>query len=155
VRLTRTRTSLPRLARKRSATGPTGITSSGSSSPKSRVDGTNLVLSPCAAQLPDGSIDTEITVTTDPPHVNIYELVDGDTRERRRVNLKDARKVAQALLEAVDEVDRAASDNQQDPTGGPSSFGGGPILGRLRTLQCAVHRPVRAAQCGHSIDSKR
>src|SRR6478736_4329953 len=28
---------------------------------------------PCAAQLPDGSIDTEAKVTTDPPHVTIYE----------------------------------------------------------------------------------
>ena len=30
-------------------------------------------LSPCAAQLPDGSIDTDATVTTDPPHMDIDE----------------------------------------------------------------------------------
>ena len=50
-------------------------------SPKIRVDGTNFVLSPCAAQLPDGSIDTEATVTNDPPHMDIYELVDGRMHE--------------------------------------------------------------------------
>ena len=44
-----------------------------------RVEGTNFVLSPCAAQLPDGSIDTETTVTNDPPHVTIYEFADGET----------------------------------------------------------------------------
>ena len=68
------------------------------------VDGTNFVLSPCAAQLPDGSIDTDATVTNDPPHVTIYELVDGNMHEGMRVDLKDARKLAQALLEAADET---------------------------------------------------
>ena len=62
---------------------------------KTRVDGTNFVLSPTAAQLPDGSIDTEATVTTAPPHVTIYELVDGEMHEGLRVNLKDASKRAQ------------------------------------------------------------
>ena len=33
---------------------------------KTRVDGTNFVLSPCAAQLPDGSIDTEGLVSEAP-----------------------------------------------------------------------------------------
>ncbi len=76
---------------------------------KTRADGTNFVLWPCAAQLPDGSIDTEATVTNDPPHVDINELVDGRLHERMRVDLKDARKLAQALLEAADELDRWAN----------------------------------------------
>ena len=42
-----------------------------------RVEGTNIVLSPCAAQLPDGSIDTEAAFTDQPPHVFIEELRDG------------------------------------------------------------------------------
>ena len=66
-------------------------------------------LSPTAAQLPDGSIDTEATVTTAPPHVTIYELVDGEMHEGLRVNLKDASKRAQALREAADEIDRWAN----------------------------------------------
>ena len=73
---------------------------------ETRVDGMNLVVSPCAAQLPDGSIDTEATVTTDPPHVDIYELVDGDMHERLRVNLRDAGKFAQALLDAFVAIER-------------------------------------------------
>jgi hypothetical protein len=76
---------------------------------ESGVDGTNLVLSPVAAQIPDGSIDTEATVTTDRPHVTIYEFADGDTHERLRVNLKDARKLAQLPLDATDELDRCAT----------------------------------------------
>jgi hypothetical protein len=74
-----------------------------------RVEGTNIVLSPCAAQLPDGSIDTEATVASDPPHVTIYEITNGHTWERMRVDLTDARKLAQALLDAADEIDRWAT----------------------------------------------
>jgi hypothetical protein len=73
---------------------------------ETRVEGTAFVLSPCAAQLPDGSIDTECTATNDPPHVTIYELVDGNMHERLRVDLKDAGKLIQALTEAADELVR-------------------------------------------------
>ena len=75
---------------------------------ETRVDGTNFVLSPCAAQLPDGSIDTDATVTNDPPHVTIY-LVDGQMHEGLRVGLKDARKLVKALSDAVDRLDRWAT----------------------------------------------
>ena len=42
------------------------------------VGGTNIVLTPFAAQLPTGSIDTDALVAGEPPQVMIDELRDGD-----------------------------------------------------------------------------
>ena len=73
-----------------------------------RVEGTKVVLSPTATQLPDGSIDTTGAVS-EAPSVMIYELVDGDLHECMRISLEEARKLAPALLEVVDELDRWAT----------------------------------------------
>ena len=76
---------------------------------KSRVEGTNIVLSPCAAQLPDGSIDHAGVVSEPPSVMIISELDDGGGCELLNVSMQDARKLAQALLEAADEIDRWAT----------------------------------------------
>jgi len=65
---------------------------------KSRVEGTNIVLSPCAAQLPDGSIDHAGVVSEPPSVMIISELDDGGGCELLNVSMQDARKLAQALL---------------------------------------------------------
>ena len=41
--------------------------------------------------------------------MTIYEFADGNTLRTLRIDLKDARKLAQALLEAADEIDRWAN----------------------------------------------
>ena len=76
-----------------------------------RVDGTNFVLSPCAAQLPDGSIDTDgHRHEATRPTWRSTRLVDGRPGTNACGSTsKDARKLAQALLEAVDELDRWAT----------------------------------------------
>jgi len=76
---------------------------------KSRVEGTNIVLSPCAAQLPDGSIDHAGVVSEPPSVMIISELDDGGGCELLNVSMQDARKLAQALLQAADEIDRWAT----------------------------------------------
>ena len=65
---------------------------------KSRVEGTNIVLSPCAAQLPDGSIDHAGVVSEPSSVMIISELDDGGGCELLNVSMQDARKLAQALL---------------------------------------------------------
>jgi hypothetical protein len=64
-----------------------------------RVEATNILLSPCAAQLPDGSIDTGGTVADEPAQVMIDELRDGNSYDCLSVSVQGTRNLAQALIE--------------------------------------------------------
>jgi hypothetical protein len=71
-----------------------------------RVEATNIRLTPCAAQLPDGSIDAEGVVAEEPPSVFIDQVEnDGTCRECLKVSVEGARNLAAALLDLVDAVD--------------------------------------------------
>jgi len=64
---------------------------------------------PFAVQLPDGSLDLDGTVA-EPPGMFIDELrSDGQATERLNITVHAARDLAQALLEAADEIDRWAT----------------------------------------------
>ena len=72
-----------------------------------RVDATNIALTPCAAQLHDGSIDTDGAVSDEPPGVFIDEVEDDGEMGRKclKVSVQGAKNLAAALIEAADAVD--------------------------------------------------
>lgn len=68
------------------------------------VDGTNLALMTCSAQLPNGSIDATGEVA-ELPVVFIDEIRDGQIHEGLKVTAQGARQLARALIAAADELD--------------------------------------------------
>jgi hypothetical protein len=75
-----------------------------------RVAATDISLSPCAAQLPDGSIDTEGAVAERAPQIFIDQAEDDGTRRQcLQVSMEGARHLVAALIAMIDEVDRWAS----------------------------------------------
>ena len=69
----------------------------------------NALVMPFAVQLRDGSLDLDGTVA-EPPGMFIDELrSDGQATERLNITVHAARDLAQALLEAADEIDRWAT----------------------------------------------
>jgi len=70
-----------------------------------RVDATDISLAPCAAQLPDGSIDTEGAVADSPPQIFSDEVrADGARCECLRVSVEGALNLAADLLKLVDVI---------------------------------------------------
>ena len=70
-----------------------------------RVDATDISLAPCAAQLPDGSIDTEGAVADSPPQIFIDEVrADGARCECLRVSVEGALNLAADLLKLADVI---------------------------------------------------
>jgi len=70
-----------------------------------RVEATNFVAAPCAAQLADATIDTAGTVAGEPPCIFIDEVRDGTVFDLLRVSVDGARSLATALNAAVDQID--------------------------------------------------
>jgi hypothetical protein len=70
-----------------------------------RVEGTQIVLSPCAPQLPDGSIEISGALSDEVTAIMIDEIRDGATCDCLSVTVAGARNLAQALTAAADEID--------------------------------------------------
>jgi hypothetical protein len=70
-----------------------------------QVEGTQVVLSACAPQLPNGTIVTRGELADESAAVMVDEIRDGATWERLSVTVAGARRLAQALTTIADQLD--------------------------------------------------
>ncbi|HEY2085220.1 MAG TPA: hypothetical protein VGH54_04165 [Mycobacterium sp.] len=68
-------------------------------------DERSIIVAPCAAQLPDGSVATDERASNAPVIVLQGKNADGALRDLLTVPASRARELASALLEAADELD--------------------------------------------------